>query len=104
MRLLRLTQIGQAVFTELYQGDYILKEISTNENYILNEQTFPINVKFNKTTNITITNEHKRGDLTIYKVDKDNNKINLGNVEFQLYSVEFGRVIGTYRTDVNRKN
>ena len=94
---------GQATFSELYQSDYILKEISTNDNYILNEQEFPISVKYNKTTPITITNEHKRGDLTVYKVDKDNNKIDLGNVEFQLYSVEFGKVIGTYHTDVNGK-
>ena len=37
-------------------------------------------------------------------VDKDNHKISLGNVEFDLYSEEFKKVIGTYRTDVNRRN
>ncbi len=40
----------------------------------------------------------------MYKVDKDNHKISLGNVEFDLYSEEFKKVIGTYRTDVNRRN
>ena len=92
---------GQATFSDLYQADYVLKEIDTNENYILNEQSFPINVKYNKTTPITITNEHKRGNLVVYKVDKDNNKVVLGDVEFDLYSEEFGRVIGTYHTNVN---
>lgn len=92
---------GQAVFSELYQNDYILKEIATNENYILNEQTWNVNVKYNKTTPLTITNEHKRGNLVVYKVDKDNNKVVLGDVEFDLYSEEFGKVIGTYHTNVN---
>lgn len=92
---------GEASFSNLYQDDYILKEISTNDNYILNEQQFDVHVDYNKTTNKTITNEHKRGDLTVYKVDKDNHKIALGNVNFDLYSVEFGKVIGTYTTNVD---
>ena len=73
---------GEASFSKLYQGDYILKEISANENYIPNEQEFNINVQYNQTTTKTITNEHKRGDIKVFKVDKDNNKVVLGNVEF----------------------
>ena len=92
---------GEATFSSLYQGDYILKELSTNDNYILNEMNFDVNVEYNKTATKTITNEHKRGDLKIYKIDKDNHKVVLGNVEFQLYSEEFDKVIGTYYTDVN---
>ena len=78
-----------------------LKEISTNANYILNEKAFDINVEYNKTTSQTITNEHKKGNIKVYKVDKDNKKVVLGNVEFQLYSGEFKKVVGTYYTDVN---
>ena len=92
---------GEASFPNLYQGDYVLKEISTNDNYILNESSFDVNVEYNKTTNQTITNEHKKGNIKVYKIDKDNNKVVLGNVEFQLYSEEFGKVVGTYYTDVN---
>ncbi len=92
---------GIATFSSLYQNNYILKEISSNDNYILNETSFDVNVEFNKTTSMTITNEHKRGDLKIYKIDADNKKVVLGNVEFELYSEEFGKVIGTYNTDVN---
>lgn len=94
---------GEAIFSSLYQGDYILKELSTNDNYILNEANFDVNVEYNKTTTKIITNEHKKGDLKVYKIDKDNNKIGLGNVEFQLYSEEFEKVIGTYYTDENGK-
>ena len=92
---------GEASFSSLYQGDYFLKEVSTDDNYILNEKQFEVNVEYNKTSEIVITNEHKRGDLKIYKIDKDNNRVVLGNVEFQLYSEEFEKVIGTYYTDVN---
>ena len=46
-------------------------------------------------------NERKRGNLKVYKVDKDNNKVVLGHVLFDLYSYEQDKVIGTYRTDVN---
>ena len=92
---------GEATFPNLYQGNYILKEIATNDNYILSDAEFNVNVEFDKTTSQTITNEHKKGDLTVYKVDKDNNRIALGGVTFDLYSEEFGKVIGTYVTDEN---
>lgn len=92
---------GKASFSMLYQGKYILKEIATNDKYILNKSTFDIDVEYNKTTTKTITNEHKRGNLKVYKVDKDNHKIALGNVDFDLYSEEFKRVIGTYTTNVD---
>ena len=39
--------------------------------------------------------------MKIYKVDKDNNKIGLGNVTFDLYSEELKKVIGTYTTNVD---
>ena len=95
---------GIATFQGLYQNSYVLKELSTNENYILSNVEFDVNVEYNKTTQIEVENEHKKGNLKVYKVDKDNNKISLGNVEFDLYSEEFDKVIGTYYTDVNRRN
>ena len=94
---------GVATFSGLFPGSYKLKELSTNEKYIVNEKVFDVTVEYNKTTTETITNEHKKGDLKVYKVDKDNNKITIGNVEFELYSEEFKKVIGTYYTDVNRR-
>lgn len=92
---------GIATFSKLYQGKYKLVETDTNSKYILNVKEFDVDVEYNKTTEITVENEHKKGDIKVYKVDKDNNKVVLGNVEFQLYSHEFGKVIGTYYTDVN---
>ena len=92
---------GIATFSALYQGKYILKETATNEKYILNNKQFDVDVIYNKTTTMDIENEHKKGDLKVFKVDKDNNRIVLGNVEFDLFSEEFNRIIGTYKTDVN---
>lgn len=92
---------GILTFNNLYQDNYVLKEIKSNDNYIISQDTIDIRATYNKVTEVTLTNEHKKGNLKIYKVDKDNNKVTLGNVEFDLYSEEFGRVIGTYTTDVN---
>lgn len=92
---------GIATFSGLYQGDYKLKEISTNEKYILNTSTYDVNIEYNGTSTKDITNTHKKGSLKIYKVDKDNHKIALGNVKFDLFSEEFQKVIGTYTTNVD---
>ena len=92
---------GIATFSGLYQSDYILKEISTNTKYILNTIPFDIHVNYNGTATKDITNEHKKGNLKIYKVDKDNHKNTLGNVKFDLFSDEFQKVIGTYTTNVD---
>ena len=92
---------GVATFSGLYQDNYKLKEISTNAKYVLNTKEFDVNVEYNGTTTKEITNEHKKGNLKIYKVDKDNHKIALGNVKFDLYSEEFKKVIGTYTTNVD---
>ena len=92
---------GQANFTKLHQGKYILKELSTNENYILNTANLYVDVTYNKTTTKNITNKHKKGNLKVNKVDKDNHKIGLGNITFDLYSEEFKRIVGTYTTNVD---
>ena len=95
---------GVANFENIRIGSYKLKEIATNNNYILNTATFEVEVQYEKTTEVNITNEHKRGDLKVYKVDMDNNRVALGNVIFDLFSNEFQRVVGTYVTDVNGGN
>ena len=92
---------GIASFGSLYQGDYVLKETSTNENYVLNTDSFDVTVEYNKTATKTITNEHKKGNLAVFKVDKDNHRVALGNVNFDLYSEEFQEVIGTFVTNTD---
>lgn len=92
---------GVAIFDNLYQGKYKLIEIETNSKYILNKSEIDINVEYNKTTTVNVENEHKKGNIKVYKVDKDNHKVVLGNIEFDLFSHEFNKVIGTYYTNAN---
>ncbi len=94
---------GKIEIPNLYQGKYYLKETKTNENYILDENTeFSVDVVYNKTSTIDIENKHKTGNLTINKVDKDNNDFAIENVGFELYS-EDSKLIGSYFTDNNGK-
>ena len=94
---------GKIEIPNLYQGKYYLKETKTNENYILDENTeFSVDVVYNKTSTIDIENKHKTGNLTINKVDKDNNDFAIENVGFELYS-EDSKLVGTYYTDKNGK-
>lgn len=94
---------GKIEILNLYQGKYSLKETKTNENYILDENAnYTIDVFYDKTSTINIENKHKKGNLTIYKVDKDNNKITLGNIGFELYSDDM-KLVGNYYTDANGK-
>ncbi len=92
---------GNLTFYELYQNNYILKEIKSNDDYVISQESVNIKATYNKVTEVTLENKHKTGNLKVYKVDKDNHKISLGNVEFDLYSEEFKKVIGTYRTNVD---
>lgn len=92
---------GEISIDKLRQGKVIVTEIETKEEYILNEEQQEITLEYNDTKTLTIANEHKKGDLKIYKVDADNNKITLGGVKFGLYSYEFDKIIDYYTTDSN---
>lgn len=92
---------GNLIFNDLYQEEYTVKEIKSNDDYVISKESINIKAIYNKITEVVMTNEHKKGSIKIHKVDKDNNEIALGNVTFDLYSYELGKVIATYRTDAN---
>lgn len=92
---------GKATLNNLHPGTYEVKEIKANENYILSDEVKKVNLEYGKTSEVEFENTRKTGNLKLVKVDKDNNKIVLGNIEFDLYSEEMGKVIGTYYTDCN---
>ncbi len=62
-----------------------------------------VEIEYNQTTIQEIKNEKKKGSLQIHKVDKENHKIALSDVIFELYSKELEKVIGTYTTDKEGK-
>lgn len=91
---------GIAIFENLYQGNYIIKEIEANDNYIISDQTINVEAIYNDTTEVKVTNKHKKGNLRIYKVDKDDNDLTLGAVEFDLIDSN-GNIVKHLITDVN---
>ena len=92
---------GKILFENLYPGKYILKEIETGEKYVLDNNQQEIELKYNETKEITITNKIKTGKIKVYKVDKDNKEVKIEGVKFEIYSEELKKVIGTYTTDKN---
>lgn len=75
---------GKINFEKLYPGNYILQEISTNEDYILDTTEITVGVEFNNIIEKVLTNKHKKGNLKIIKVDKDDPNLTLGGIEFEL--------------------
>ena len=92
---------GCIELSKLRQGKVIATEIATKSEYILDDKERKILLDYDTYKELTIGNEHKRGDLKVYKVDADNNKIALGGVKFALYSYEFNKITGHYTTNAN---
>lgn len=91
---------GVIIFDNLYQGIYKVKEIQANENYILDDTIHEIDVEYNKETVKNINNTHKKGNLKIIKVDKDDNLTLLEGIEFDLIDSN-SKVISHLITDSN---
>lgn len=91
---------GELEFNNLKPAAYKLKEKKSNDNYLNNNITYDIVINPNETTTRNITNKHKKGNLKIYKVDKDDNDLTLGAVEFDLIDSN-GKVVKHLVTDVN---
>lgn len=92
---------GCIELSKLRQGKVIATEIATKSEYVLDDKERKILLDYDTYKELIIGNEHKRGDLKVYKVDADNNKIALGGVKFALYSYEFNKITGHYTTNVN---
>ncbi len=75
---------GEIKLNNLYPQVLTLTEIATQDEYILNSTPVTVELEWNKTSSITLKNMHKKGNLRIIKVDKDDNEITLGGIEFDL--------------------
>ena len=91
---------GIAVFSKLYQGKYFIKEVKANADYMLENKKYEVEAEFNKQIEIEITNTHKKGNLKIIKVDKDDHNVTLGAIEFDLIDAN-GTIAAHLVTDVN---
>ena len=99
---IKTNSTGIAVTKRLPVGEYTIKEISLGENegYVLEQTEYKIKIEDKKTKEIVIENVHKKGNLKITKVDKDDKTITLGSIEFELID-EKDNVIAHLITDVN---
>ena len=91
---------GEIIFKNLYQGEYILKEKKTGNEYNLDENPINIKINFNNQKDIIIGNEKKKGTLKIIKRDSNNSEIKLEGVKFKLYDEEMN-VLETFITNEN---
>lgn len=76
---------GEAVVDGLYPGTYKITETKANDNYVLpTNATQEVTIKYGETATVKFTNTHKKGNLKIYKVDLDNEKLPVSDVEFEV--------------------
>lgn len=77
---------GYTISTDLWFGEYIVKETKTNSWYWLMKEPIVINITAHEqVVTYEVTNEIVTGDLQIYKIDTDT-KEPLKGAEFTLYA------------------
>ena len=76
---------GEAISKKLpIDEKYTVKETKTNEIYVLNEETQTVTLEYNQISNLHFTNEKKKGQIEVIKIDKDNNEVFLEGVTFEI--------------------
>ena len=76
--------LGEIELKNLYPQVLTLTEVVTQDEYILDPTPVTLELEWNKTSSITFKNIHKKGNLRIIKVDKDEHELTLGGIEFDL--------------------
>ena len=90
---------GEIYITDLPTGTYKVIEKTTNKWYNLADEV-KIEVKYNQTTETTVQNEAKKGQVRVIKVDSENNKIRIEGVKFEVKD-KTGKVLETIITNKN---
>ena len=88
---------GEAYIEGINIGKYILKETKTKKeyNFCSNKE---IIIKWNETLNLVIENEKKKGQVEIYKTDKENKNVKINGVIFDLINLN-GEVVERLTTN-----
>ncbi len=88
---------GIAKFEDINIGNYILVETKANNNYMLDTKETKVTIT-SEDKYIELTNEYKKGNLVIYKVDADDKSIVIPNTVFDIYDSK-NNFIDTIKTD-----
>lgn len=97
---------GEATFTGVPYGEYLVKEVKAADRYALPKQGTSVTVSEttapdpDKPIVVNITNVLIRGTITIHKTDASSRKKPLAGVEFTLYDDQ-GNLIVAKQTDEN---
>lgn len=90
---------GEIIVENLDIGNYIIKEVKTDEEYVLNDEKIEIQIEENKETKVEIKNEKIKGKIKIIKTSEDDNKITgqkagtpIQNVKFEVKN-EKGEIV-----------
>lgn len=96
---------GEIIVENLDIGNYIIKEVKTNEKYVLNDEKIEIQIEENKETKVEIKNERIKGKIKIIKTSEDDNKITgqkagtpIQNVKFEVKN-DKGEIVETLITN-----
>ena len=108
LETLKTDKNGEAMTSKYAIKDYenlYLKEVETNEKYVLNDKITKIKLEKDKITNVVFENEKIKGKIKIIKTSKDYNKINktqagspIEGVKFEIYNSE-DKLVETLTTD-----
>lgn len=93
---------GKIEIKDVHQGTVIVTEIETDEKYEIDVNGKEIQIGYNTTHELEITNKRKKGSLEVTKVDKDDNSIKIEGVEFELLNNK-GEIIEKLVTDKEGK-
>lgn len=94
---------GEAISKKLpIDQEYTVKETKTGEMYVLNEEPQTVTLEYNKISNIKFTNEKKKGQIEVIKIDKDNNEVFIEGVTFEILDSK-NNVVDTIVTDAEGK-
>lgn len=91
---------GELILDNLVIGKYKLVEVETVGDYKLNKQEIEVEIEYNKTLEIEVENELKKGSIKVIKVDEDDKQIKLDGVKFRVLD-EKGNMVKGGITDKN---
>jgi uncharacterized surface anchored protein len=91
---------GNITVSKLKQGTIIATEKSVPSAYILDSSSKTVILGYNSTATLNVSNNLKKGNIKIIKLDQDNNEIRISDVTFQLLDSN-KKLVNTYTTDEN---
>ncbi len=99
-QIITTNEYGIAAINNLRIGNIKIKEIETQKEYELMENEINLKIKHNEKSHIKIENEMIKGQVEIYKVDEEDQKIGIQGVEFKILDknkIEVDRIITNQR-------